>query len=86
MLVPGVAWQIALQLVRQDATVEPQDPEVNYDKSDQNTAANRTSELLKNSNHEQIDETSKEFCEEKPDITADHSQSLDNQSTDKEVL
>lgn len=91
-----MAWQIALQLVRQAETVEPavasvqaietKEAEIDFGESSQSTAGKNNSELLKDSSHELMSETSKEVDKEKPDLLADHSQSPANQSMDKEVL
>ena len=91
-----MAWQIALQLVRQRETiehavasvqsVEPKNANVDFDESGQNSIPKENSELVESSSPEQLSDISKEVDKVHTNLPADQSQSPTNQSVDVEVL
>lgn len=91
-----MAWQIALKLVRQGATIEPavssiqdiepKEAKVDIDELVQNTARKQNPELVENCGSEQMSGTSIEVDKEQTELLDDHSECPANQSTDKEVL
>lgn len=86
-----MAWQIALQLVRQGATmepavasiqgVEPKENKVEFHESSQNIDGKSNPELVETSGPEQLSETSTEVDKEQPQVP-DHWDSSVKQSAE----
>lgn len=84
-----MAWQIALQLVRQvetiDATIEQKKAEVHFDETGTTTIEKGNPTLIESSNPEHTEENSKEVDEVETNPPEDQSQCVDVKSTDMEV-